>query len=198
VARREVSEHVVGEDLVVGHARDSTHIPDVEQVVGHAAALGRGQLGGADVHAAIELHRVGIDDLPGPPQGEFDGEVALSHRGRADDQHWVRRHLLLDAAHGRQSSLSAFSGAFSRLDYAAGMGFLDKLKKQAGDAVDKHGEQIAKGLDKAAGLADAKTKGKHSDQIGKGVTAAKSALDKLDDKNDDIPDEPPPAAPRTP
>jgi hypothetical protein len=54
------------------------------------------------------------------------------------------------------------------------------------------------GLDKAAGLADAKTKGKHSDQIDKGVTAAKNALDKLDNKNDDIPDEPPPAAPRTP
>ncbi len=85
-----------------------------------------------------------------------------------------------------------------RLDYAAGMGIFDKLKKQAGDAVDKHGEEIAKGLDKAAGLADAKTKGKHSDQIGKGVTAAKNALDKLDNKNDDIPDEPPPAAPRTP
>ena len=72
------------------------------------------------------------------------------------------------------------------------MGFLDKLKKQAGDAVDKHGDQIAKGIDKAAGLADAKTKGKHGDQIAKGAAAAKNALDKLDGKNDDIPDEQPP------
>jgi MT0933-like antitoxin protein len=78
------------------------------------------------------------------------------------------------------------------------MGFLDKLKKQAGDAVDKHGDQIAKGLDKAAGVADAKTKGKHTGQIDKGVSAAKNALDKLDGKNDDIPDETPPAAPPTP
>ena len=68
------------------------------------------------------------------------------------------------------------------------MGFLDKLKKQAGDAVDKHGDQIAKGLDKAAEVTDAKTKGKHTGQIEKGVSAAKSALDKLDGKNDDIPD----------
>lgn len=74
------------------------------------------------------------------------------------------------------------------------MGIFDKLKKQAGDAMDKHGGQISKGIDKAAGLADSKTKGKHSSQIGKGATAAKNALDKLDGKKDDIPDETPPGA----
>jgi MT0933-like antitoxin protein len=72
------------------------------------------------------------------------------------------------------------------------MGFLDKLKKQASDAVDKHGGQIAKGIDKAADLANSQTKGKHSGQIDKGASAAKSALDKLDGKNDDIADEPKP------
>jgi MT0933-like antitoxin protein len=75
------------------------------------------------------------------------------------------------------------------------MGIFDKIKKQAGDAVDKHGGQIAKGIDKAADFADSKTKGKHTGQIGKGATAAKNVLDKLDSKNDDIPDETPPAAP---
>ena len=75
------------------------------------------------------------------------------------------------------------------------MGIFDKLKKQAGDVVDKHGDQIAKGIDKAAELADSKTKGKHGEQIAKGAAGAKSALDKLDSKNDDIPDEQPPAAP---
>ena len=74
------------------------------------------------------------------------------------------------------------------------MGFLDKLKKQAGSAVDKHGDQIAKGIDKAAGLADSKTKGKHGDQIAKGAATAKNALDKLAGKNDDIADDQPPAA----
>jgi hypothetical protein len=92
----------------------------------------------------------------------------------------------------------AFSGAVRRRDYAAGMGIFDKLKKQATSAVDKHGDQIAKGIDKTAGLADNKTKGKHGDQIAKGAATAKSALDKLDGKNDDIPDDRPPAAPRTP
>ena len=78
------------------------------------------------------------------------------------------------------------------------MGIFDKIKKQAGDAVDKHGGQIAKGIDKAADFADSKTKGKHRDQIGKGSAAAKNALDKLDNKNDDIPDETPPPTPGRP
>jgi hypothetical protein len=78
------------------------------------------------------------------------------------------------------------------------MGIFDKLKKQAGDAVDKHGGQISKGIDKAAGFADSKTKGKYSDKIGKSATAGKNALDKLDGSNDDIPDERPPAPPSSP
>ena len=66
------------------------------------------------------------------------------------------------------------------------MGFLDKLKGKATEMVDKHGEQIADGMDKAAGVVDAKTKGKYSDKIRTGNQKAKDALDKLDDKNDDI------------
>ena len=64
------------------------------------------------------------------------------------------------------------------------MGFLDKLKGKATAAVDQHGDKIAGGIDKAAGLADKKTGGKHRDKIEKGRTQAKSALDKLDGKSD--------------
>ena len=66
------------------------------------------------------------------------------------------------------------------------MGFLDKLKGKATEVVDKHGEQIAEGLDKAAGVVDKKTKGKYHDKLATGTEKAKDALDKLDDKNDDI------------
>ena len=66
------------------------------------------------------------------------------------------------------------------------MGFLDKLKSKATEVVDKHGDQISGGLDKAAGMVDAKTKGKYSDKIATGNKKAKDALDKLDAKNDDI------------
>ena len=65
------------------------------------------------------------------------------------------------------------------------MGWFDKLRKQATKAVDEHGEQIAQGIDKAADLADRKTKGKYSGAIGTGRSAAEDGLDKLDGKDDD-------------
>ncbi len=70
------------------------------------------------------------------------------------------------------------------------MSFLDKFKSKAKEAVDQHGDKIATGIDKAAQVVDDKTKGKYSDKIGTGSAKAKEALDKLDGKNDDIPDDP--------
>jgi hypothetical protein len=70
------------------------------------------------------------------------------------------------------------------------MGFLDNAKDKLTKAVDQHGDKIAQGLDKAGELADKKTKGKYSDKIESGLGKAKGALDKLDGKDDDIPDEP--------
>jgi hypothetical protein len=72
------------------------------------------------------------------------------------------------------------------------MGIFDKLRRQATKAVDEHGDQIAKGLDKAGDLVDEQTKGKHSRQVDKGVAGAKDALDKLDGRDDDIPKRKPP------
>lgn len=64
------------------------------------------------------------------------------------------------------------------------MGYLDKFKAKAQQAVDQHGDKIAKGIDKAASTADQKTKGKYSKHIGTGTAKAKEALDKLDNKRD--------------
>ena len=66
------------------------------------------------------------------------------------------------------------------------MGFLDKAKAAATQAVDKHGDKIAKGVVLAASAIDKQTKGKHTDKIDQGRTKAKDALDSLDGKNDDI------------
>jgi hypothetical protein len=63
---------------------------------------------------------------------------------------------------------------------------LGDAKKKLEDAVDKHGDKIGEGLDKAAKLADEKTKGKYSDKIDTGLGKAKEALDGLDGKDDDI------------
>ena len=75
------------------------------------------------------------------------------------------------------------------------MGMFDNLRKKAEKAVDQHGDKIAKGIDKAAATASQKTGGKYDDKIAKGTSSAKSGLDKLDGRKDDMPDAPtsPPA-----
>ena len=66
------------------------------------------------------------------------------------------------------------------------MGFFDKARGKLTDAVDKHGDKIAGGIDKAADAADKKTGGKQGAKIDTGAAKAKDALDRLDGKNDDI------------
>ncbi len=65
------------------------------------------------------------------------------------------------------------------------MGFLDKIKGRAASAVDKHGDKITGGMDKAADAIDKRTGGKHHDKIVKGRARAQDELDKLNGKNDD-------------
>lgn len=67
------------------------------------------------------------------------------------------------------------------------MGIFDKLRKQAEKAVDKHGDRIATGIDRAADAVDKRTGGKHTGQVDKGAALAKDALDKLDGRDDDLP-----------
>ena len=67
---------------------------------------------------------------------------------------------------------------------------LDDAKKKLEDAVDKHGDQISDGIDKAAKMADQKTGGKYADKIDTVAAKAKDGLDKLDGKNDDLPNSP--------
>ena len=66
------------------------------------------------------------------------------------------------------------------------MGFLDKAKSNLTKAVDEHGDEIGKGVDKAAEAADKRTGGKYADKIDTGSDKAKDGLDSLDGKDDDI------------
>lgn len=54
------------------------------------------------------------------------------------------------------------------------MGFMDKVKGMLG----QHSEKVTKGIDKAAGMADAKTKGKYSDRIRTSTQKAKDQAEK--------------------
>lgn len=67
------------------------------------------------------------------------------------------------------------------------MGFLDKARAKAADAVGKHGDKIDKGLDKAGNMADQRTQGKHTDKIAGAKAKATDALDNLDGKRDNLP-----------
>ena len=53
--------------LVAGDGRRLGDVQHVELVVRDAAAFGDGQLRGTDVHPAVELHGVGVDDLTAEP-----------------------------------------------------------------------------------------------------------------------------------
>ncbi len=74
-----------GQPLVLGDVRGPGHVPDVQEVVRDAVALGHRQLGGADVHSPVELHGVGVDDFATEMAGERDAQIGLSGRGGTDD-----------------------------------------------------------------------------------------------------------------
>jgi hypothetical protein len=83
------------------------------------------------------------------------------------------------------------------------MGFLDKVKVQAGDLLDKavdtaakNSDKISVGLDKAGEFVDKRTKGKYTDKIETGKVKAKQGLEKLETKNSARPATPP--SPRQP
>src|ERR1700712_3278558 len=89
------------------------------------------------------------------------------------------------------------SGQISRQGVTV-MGFLNDARKKLEDAVDKHGDKIGQGLDKAAAMVDKKTDGKYAEKISSGLGKAKVALDDLDGKKDDIPTSSTPAPPADP
>jgi len=80
--------------LVVGDARLVGDIKHVEHVMWHSAPLGKRKFGRSDVHAAIQLHRVGVDDLGRSScslerLGDIERKRGLARAGRTDngDEH---------------------------------------------------------------------------------------------------------------
>ncbi len=62
---------------------------------------------------------------------------------------------------------------------------LDSLKDKAAELLDEHSDKIKDGIDKAAGLADDKTGGQHTEKISSVADQAKDVVDKLaGSKND--------------
>lgn len=67
------------------------------------------------------------------------------------------------------------------------MGIFDDMKNKAADLVDKHGEKIAQGVDKAGEIVNDKTGGKHADKIQQATQKAKDGLGNLQGRDDTTP-----------
>ena len=89
--------------LIGRDARLLRDIEHIEEVVRNTAPLSERDLGRADVHAAVELHRVGVDDLGAlaalaQERGRPDRQLGLAGAGCADDDEERR------ARHAQRSS----------------------------------------------------------------------------------------------
>jgi hypothetical protein len=73
-----------GPALELGNGGRLGDLEHVHQVVRDAAAVGDRQLRGADVHAPVDLHRVGVHDLAAQRLGEVQRQRTLPRRGRTD------------------------------------------------------------------------------------------------------------------
>ena len=71
--------------LEVGDGRRLGDVEHVEQVVRDSTPLVDRQLRRADVHAAVDLHRVGVDHLSPEALGEVEAQPGLARCGRADE-----------------------------------------------------------------------------------------------------------------
>jgi hypothetical protein len=68
------------------HAEALARLDEIEQVVAHALALGACGLRGADVHAAVDQHRVEREDLGACALGDRERELGLARRRRTDER----------------------------------------------------------------------------------------------------------------
>ena len=92
VAGDDLVDRGPGELGVVGHVRGLGHWPDVEQMMRDALPGGFGFLGGADVHALVELHRVRVHDLAAEGAGQLGGQPRFSGGGRPHHGDDTRPH----------------------------------------------------------------------------------------------------------
>lgn len=106
--RLDVGDGPVGGGEPVGDGEAAGGLGDVDHVVGDAAAVVRGGLGGADVHAPEDLDGVGGDDLGGAgvaaaeEEGDLNGEVGFAAGGGAGDDGEAGREW----GHGRSVDLA--------------------------------------------------------------------------------------------
>ena len=81
----EIVDHRSTGLLELGHAERFAGVGEIDQMVGYAHRSRWIDFGGADVHAAIHLHRIDTEDLSAELFAERNGDVGLAGRGRPED-----------------------------------------------------------------------------------------------------------------
>ena len=100
---RDVGERPFRDSEPLLHREGLARLDEIERVMAHSGELGRGRLGGADVHAAVHEHRVERDDLGAGPFRHFQRQRALP-AGRLAEQHAQFR---VEPHRGRSSHVGA-------------------------------------------------------------------------------------------
>ena len=78
----------MGERDVSGHIEPFADFDHVREMMRHGGALGGRRLGGADVHAAIDLHGIGGDDFGVEAAGQRERDGGFANGGGADEEKW--------------------------------------------------------------------------------------------------------------
>src|SRR5438477_176282 len=109
----DVGQCGTGVALVTKHVVPLAGVDHVDKVMTDARALLRRRFGRPDVHSAVDLTRIGGNDLSANPFRDAHGKRGLAGRGRADDGDHVRTVASSARSASRARATVAWSGAIS-------------------------------------------------------------------------------------
>ena len=75
-----------GKTYELFHVKGFIHVANINEMMPDSSAFGRCRLGRPDVHAPVDLHRVGGNNLDAEHASEFERNGALADGGRADEE----------------------------------------------------------------------------------------------------------------
>ena len=97
-ARLDLGDCRQGPVSVLGDAGRFPGVEHVDQVMRNSSTLRQRRLGGADVHPAVERHRIEGDDLGPEPARQRNANRRLAYRGRAcqvnRSMQWMIEHVV--------------------------------------------------------------------------------------------------------
>jgi hypothetical protein len=91
--REDVIDGLIGKLLELDQAQSFVRVYDVQEVVRYERLLVRSGLGGAGVHAPVDLPRVSGDDLPGDGLSQMKRKSRFAYGGGTNDRDERRKRI---------------------------------------------------------------------------------------------------------